>query len=161
MHMQGIPYLLDQRPRLLNVSFCCKRRLQFERVHFSSVVLITHPYQITCTLSRMYTPTRLLHKRFWFASIHDPCTGERDLSICYQCIDTGLLWPAARAHSTEIIVSKFTGATIWEFESGLYTRAASDQANTVISNAACTAGYQWYNSSCSFRLYTNASISKC
>ena len=28
-----LPYMLDQEPRLLNVSFCWKRRLQFKRGH--------------------------------------------------------------------------------------------------------------------------------
>ncbi len=35
-----IPYPCDQRPRLLNVSFCWKRRLQFERGHCLRAVLI-------------------------------------------------------------------------------------------------------------------------
>ena len=36
-----IPYMLDQEPRLLNVSFCWKRRLQFKRGHWSRAAFIS------------------------------------------------------------------------------------------------------------------------
>ena len=62
--MYRIPYLLDQKPRLLIVSLCSEGRLQFERGHCwrePSITLTTHAHTLLLSGTSFLSIARALN----------------------------------------------------------------------------------------------------